>query len=125
MNTPKNSPRITHLSWGKMEVSGLGCGKDFKLWPGGGENWDWRTTGTQHQPGILPADIQELIDKGSEVLVLSRGMLKMLHTSQQALELMESNQIEFYIEPTEAAVERYNQLSSEGKMVGGLFHSTC
>jgi len=27
------SPLITHLSWGKMTVEGIGPGKDFKLWP--------------------------------------------------------------------------------------------
>ena len=30
------SPQINHLSWGRMEVDGVGIGKDFKLWPGGG-----------------------------------------------------------------------------------------
>ena len=30
------SPRIVGLSWGRIEVEGLGPGQDFKLWPGGG-----------------------------------------------------------------------------------------
>src|SRR5207302_9575626 len=33
------SPRITHLSWGRMEVEGVGAGRDFKLYPGGGREW--------------------------------------------------------------------------------------
>ena len=33
-----------------MTVAGLGDGKDFKLWPGGGRAWDWRETGTHHRP---------------------------------------------------------------------------
>jgi hypothetical protein len=52
----------------------LGSGKDFKLYPGGGRVWDWRETNTEHVPGIQPADVQELIDNGSKVVVLSRGI---------------------------------------------------
>ena len=37
-----------------MEVEGLGAGKDFKLYPGGGREWDWSETGMRHAPGIPP-----------------------------------------------------------------------
>jgi hypothetical protein len=30
------SPRITHVSWGHMEVEGLGGGRNFKLYPSAG-----------------------------------------------------------------------------------------
>ena len=36
-----SSPRISGVSWGRMEVEGFGQGKDFKLYPGGGREWDW------------------------------------------------------------------------------------
>ncbi|MGH9762729.1 MAG: hypothetical protein ACREDR_38155 [Blastocatellia bacterium] len=49
-----HSPRINHISWGRMEVEGIGSGKDFKLYPGGGREWNWNETGTQHVPGIQP-----------------------------------------------------------------------
>jgi hypothetical protein len=47
-------PRILEISWGCMKVEGLGSGKDFKLYPGGGRAWDWTETGTRHSPGIHP-----------------------------------------------------------------------
>jgi hypothetical protein len=46
------SPRIVSISWGRMEVDGLEPGKDFKLFPGGGREWDWSETGIRHRPGI-------------------------------------------------------------------------
>ena len=46
---PARSPRITHVSWGRMDVDGLGTGKDFKLYPGGGRPWDWNETGTRER----------------------------------------------------------------------------
>ena len=37
--TELRSPRITHISWGRMTIEGIGTGKDFKLYPGGGHAW--------------------------------------------------------------------------------------
>src|SRR5437764_13988382 len=84
----KASPYINHASWGRMEVEGLGAGRDFKLYPGGGRAWDWRETGTHHVPGIQPADIQELLDHGSRVVILSRGMELALQTCPETLQLL-------------------------------------
>lgn len=118
------SPRILSLSWGSMTVDGLGAGRDFKLWPGGGREWDWRETGTHHSPGIQPADVRELLDRGSRVVVLSRGQLERLQTSPDTLELLHGAGVEVHVEKTTAAVETYNRLA-EHLPVGGLFHSTC
>ena len=56
------SPRITHLSWGRLEVEGREAAfKDAKLFPGGARTWDWNETGTRHMPGIQPADVEVAI----------------------------------------------------------------
>lgn len=120
-----SSPLVESLSWGRMQVSGLRPGKDFKLWPGGGRAWDWRETGTRHRPGIQPADVDELLDQGSETVVLSRGMLLRLQTCPETLRLLRDRGVRVFVEETRAAVERYNQLVASGERVGGLFHSTC
>jgi len=120
----QHSPRITRLSWGHMEVDGLGSGKDFKLYPGGGRQWDWKETNTEHVPGIQPADVAELIEKGSEVVVLSRGMQLRLETCPETLQFLKDKGIPVYVEETKAAAELYNKLA-ETELVGGLFHSTC
>ena len=108
-----------------MEVEGLPPGKDFKLWPGGGRAWDWNETGTRHEPGIQPSDVQELLDRGSEVVVLGRGHDLALRAAPDTLELLRQAGVTVHIEETAAAVERYNELAQQGRMVGGLFHSTC
>ncbi len=108
-----------------MEVEGLEPAKDFMLWPGGGRPWDWNETGTGHSPGIQPADVEELLDHGAEVVVLSRGRELQLRTSPSTLELLETRGIEARAEETGAAIDLYNRLAEEGARVGGLFHSTC
>jgi hypothetical protein len=121
----RKSPRIEHIEWGRMQVSGIGSGKDFKLWPGGGREWDWGETGTRHVPGIQPADIDELLDRGVRILVLSRGMLLRLQTCTETLELLRRRGIEVRIAETREAAAIYNELAASGAAVGGLFHSTC
>jgi hypothetical protein len=108
-----------------MEVDGLGEGKDFKLWPGGGRPWDWRETGTAHEPGIQPADVAELLEHGAEIIVLSRGRQHRLQTSPSTLEQLAHHGVEVRREETGAAVDIYNALARERRRVGGLFHSTC
>lgn len=122
--TLADSPRIASISWGRMTVDGLGTGKDFKLYPGGGRAWDWRETGTAHVPGIQPADVTELLDRGASVLVLSRGMQSRLQVQPGTLELLEERGVRAYVEDTADAVEVYNRLAAT-EPVGGLFHSTC
>jgi hypothetical protein len=119
-----DSPRITHLSWGHMRVEGVGSGKDFKLFPGGGREWDWNETNTRHVPGIQPADVTELLDQGSKVIVLSRGMQLALQTCPETLQVLRDRGVQVHVEETRAAVELYNRLAEE-EAVGGLFHSTC
>jgi hypothetical protein len=119
------SPRIERLSWGHMRVAGLGEGKDFKLWPGGGRPWNWVESGTHHAPGILPADVEELLAHGAEVVVLSRGMLLRLQTDPATMALLEARGVRVRIAETGAAVDLYNELAGQGVAVGGLFHSTC
>lgn len=124
MTGDDQSPRIVDLSWGRLEVAGLGAFKDAKLYPGGARAWDWRETGTRHVPGIQPADVAELLEHGAEVVVLSRGVLERLQVCPETLDLLKNKGIPAHVLPTEDAVRLYNELAAKQK-VGGLFHSTC
>jgi hypothetical protein len=119
------SPQIQRLSWGRLEVRGEERPyKDGKLFPGGSREWDWRETGTRHSPGIQPADVEELLEHGVDVVVLSKGMLNRLETCPETLALLESRGIEVHVLPTRQAADLYNRLSAHRK-VGALIHSTC
>ena len=119
-----DSPRISHLSWGRIEVEGHLPFKDAKIFPGGAREWDWRETGTRHVPGIQPADVQELIEHGARTVVLSKGVWERLQVCPETLDVLSRNAIQVEVLQTEAAVERFNELR-ENIAVGGLFHSTC
>jgi hypothetical protein len=124
MNHEGRSPRILEISWGHMTIEGLGVGKDFKLYPGGGREWDWSETGTRHVPGIQPADVEELLSHGATAVVLSQGMEKRLQVDPATCDYLEQHSIKVHIAETSEAVRIYNDLT-EGNLVAGLFHSTC
>ncbi len=119
---------ITHLSWGEMEVTIDGTKRYFKdciIWPGGVRAWNWQETGASHDPGIQPADIEEILTHDVEIVVLARGVLGRLGVCAETEVLLRERGILYHIETTKNAVQLFNELAQEGKRVGGVFHSTC
>ena len=119
------SPRLVDDGWGFVEVEGLGRFRDVKLWPGGGRAWDWRESGTDHQPGILCEDVTELLNHEPELVILSRGRQGRLSVSPETLSLLDRRGVPVVREKTDAALATYNRLAGEGRRVAGLFHTTC
>lgn len=79
----------------------------------------------EHVPGIQPADVEELLEHGARVVVLSRGMDERLRVQDRTLARLEEAGAEVHVAETREAVRLYNRLRDEGRAVGGLFHSTC
>ena len=126
MKQETSSPLVTHLSWGRLQVEGWdGQFKDAKLFPGGAREWDWSETGTSHEPGIQPADVEELLDRGATVVVLSKGFQERLQVCRETLRKLEERKVPVYVERTGEAVRLYNELRKEDEKVGALVHSTC
>jgi len=125
MESSNRSQRIKHVSWGRLEVEGEAEPyKDAKLFPGGSRERNWRETQTSHRPGIQIADVQELLDHGANVVVLSRGMAECLHVTRETLAFLKERQITVHVLPTKEAAALYNKLA-ETEPVAGLFHTTC
>ena len=118
------SPRISNISWGNIEVEGYGTFKDVKLYPGGARGWDWRETGTEHSTGIKAADVEELLENGAEVVILTQGFDGRLQVCPETIQLLKDKEIPVHVLRTEEALSLYNKLR-EKESVGGLFHSTC
>ena len=121
---PPSSPVIEELSWGRLLVEGGGRLKDAKLYPGGCREWDWRETGTRHSPGIQRADVEELLERGSRVVILSTGVLGRLQVPADTIAYLEERQVTVHKLRSREAVRLYNRLRSTER-VGALIHSTC
>ena len=125
MEQETRSPRVTHISWGRLEVEGVdGPFKDAKLFPGGARAWDWNESGTNHEPGIQPADLEELLEHGATAVVLSKGFNERLRVTEDTLRMLEERDVSTHVRETGEAIELYNELR-ETERVGALIHSTC
>lgn len=114
-------PEITGSSWGRLEVAGHGAFKDARLYPGGAEEWDWSETGTRHSPGVQPADVYPLLERGAASVVIGTGFYERLQVQPETLRMLEERGVPAYVRGTEEAVRLLEGL--EG--AGALIHSTC
>ncbi len=125
MDREARSPKVTHITWGRLEVEGMDDAfKDAKLFPGGARAWDWNETGTNHEPGIQPADVEELLERGATAVVLSKGFQERLGVTPEALRVLEDRGVRAHVRQTGKAIQLYNELR-ETERVGALIHSTC
>lgn len=123
MQESMESPRVTNCKWGGLEVEGNSL-KDAKLFPGGVREWDWNETGTRHEPGIQPADVEELLAHGAETVVFGKGFYGRLGVCRETLAVLENRRVATHTLRTDEAVRLYNELREREK-VGALIHSTC
>lgn len=124
MEGQKVSPKILDMSWGQIEVDGFDEFKDVKLYPGGARSWNWTETGTEHSPGVQFADVEELIEHGAEVVILSKGVYGRLRVHETTVEELNKRGITTHVLKTKAARKLYNQLRDDTP-VGALLHTTC
>lgn len=117
------SPLISRADWGRIEVAGS-VYKDVKLWPGGAREWNWTEHGTSHA-GVQPLDVDEILDRGCAVVVVSTGRGGRLEVGDATRARIREGGAELEVLGTEEAVLRYNQLAGEGVAVGALIHTTC
>lgn len=120
-----SSPLILSSGWGKMVVDGLGRGKDFKLWPGGGRNWNWAEFGTGHGNGIQVEEIADLVMNSCTKVILTTGRFKRLKVPKQTIDALEKEGLEVIVTDTKKGIRLYNDFAKKGVKVGGLFHTTC
>jgi hypothetical protein len=125
VSSNERSPKVLDHAWGQIAVEGVGSFRDVKLWPGGGREWDWEETGTRHDPGIQPADVEELLDANSEIVVLSKGRELRLKTCEETIQLLEENEVTVVREETSLAIAEYNRLAQSSCRVAALIHTTC
>jgi hypothetical protein len=90
----------------------------------GAREWNWDETGTRHDPGIQPGDVQELLDNGATTVILSKGVHERLKTHPATLDMLRQRGITVQVLQTEVAIEAYNALV-DAEPVGALIHSTC
>jgi hypothetical protein len=70
-------------------------------------------------------DVESFLDKKPEVVIFGTGKQGIAKSSKELEDFLEGLGIEMIIEPTDQAVENYNQAKKQGKKVVAFLHLTC
>ncbi len=100
---------------GKSYTEDLWIGLDDKI-----HSW-WRSS--SHV--IEKKDLIEALKEKPEIVVIGTGEAGVAEVYPSALEFLEKEKVEFFIEPTGKAIKIYNQFKNQNKKVVGFFHLTC
>ncbi len=118
------NPGVTGFRWGEIVVAGDRTFKDARLFPGGAEEWDWRKTGTRHDPGIQTTDLADLLAMKPDVIILSRGVDLVLQVPQAKIDYAKAHAPTVLVLQSEQAIAEYNKRIASERIVA-LIHSTC
>jgi hypothetical protein len=113
-------PHIDSYSFGRIVIDGRTYTRDVMVTPSGVIPEWWRKEGHS----LAPEDLAEVVRAAPEVFVMgcgAHGVLKVPEGTRRWLAEMGMDLVEL---PTPGAVERYNRLTPEKKVVAGL-HLTC
>lgn len=79
--------------------------------------------GTTHQ--IADWEIEELLSGNPEIIILSSGQGGVMKIADEVLEKLSKSGAEIKILLTSQTISEFNRLTSEGKKVNALIHTTC
>src|SRR4051794_5779914 len=94
---------IASFRWGQILDTSGRTFKDARLFPGDVEEWDWRKTGTRHDPGIQIADLKDLVALKPDVVILSRGVDLVLQVPQATIDFARSHAAQVLVLQSEEA----------------------
>ncbi len=112
--------KIENYSFGEITIDGKKYKSDIIIYPDKVDSTWWRKEG--HKLQII--DLAEIINAEPEVLVIGTGSSGLMIVPNETVSYLESKGIKVYIERTTKAVELFNKLQKDKKVVGA-FHLTC
>ncbi len=112
---------IEEYKFGFIIIDGQEYDHDVQVFPSAEVKSWWRKT--SHE--VISDDIREALEQRPKIIIFGTGSPGMMEVSEEAKEEIISRRIEFIIEPTARAIEKFNEAKKTGKEIVGLFHLTC
>lgn len=112
-------PAITSYSFGRMTINGRNYTCEVQIFPNG----DVREWTLQDPHYIVPADIEEIVNSGIEMLIIGTGDVGNAGVPEETHRFLESKNIKVRELNTHEAVELFN--SSPKDKLGAVFHLNC
>lgn len=112
--------KINHYSFGRITIEGRTYTSDVIIYPDHVDSSWWRKEGHYLQA----ADLTDIVNAKPDVLIIGTGYSGVMAVPKETLEFIRSKGIEVRIERTEKAVELYNSIQKDKKVIAAL-HLTC
>ncbi len=87
--------------------------------------WDGEIIEKEKTHNLTERELEDIILKEPEVIVIGTGSSGMVKIDPEVEKTIKNEQIDLIKEPTEKAVEIFNNLLKQKKRVAGYFHLTC
>jgi len=113
--------KIESYSFGSVSVDGRRYTSDLVIYPDNIQADWWRKDGHRLQL----EDIPEVLKNPPEVLVVGRGDSARMVVDAKVESELEKRGVQLIAEPTQAACDKFNELSGEGRNVVAALHLTC
>jgi hypothetical protein len=112
---------VEDYRFGKIVINGQKYNKDLIVFPEEiRTNW-WRKEGHS----LCLEDLIVLDEIKTETLVVGIGSAGVMKVPSEVIEALKQKGVEVIALKTPEAVEEYNRLAKEKKLVAGAFHLTC
>ncbi len=112
---------IESYKFGEIKISGKNYNFDVEVrWTGEILSW-WRKEGHT----VFVEDLERALKENPEIIVIGTGAYGVCEVTKDCENFLKEKGIEVIVEPTEKAIEKFNNFLKESKRVIGLFHLTC
>ena len=114
------APHIESYEFGRIVIDGNAYSSDLIICPDRVITDWWRKDGH----GLYPEDLEKVMDLKPEKLIIGCGANNILKVPDSTRKWLAGKGIELIDLPTKEACDKFNDLSSSGKVIAGL-HLTC
>ena len=112
---------IEDYRFGLIKIDGQEFEKDIFIdWDNKVSSW-WREEFHLFQK----KDVESFLEKKPEIVIFGTGKQGIAKLSKELRDFFGGLGVEMIVEPTDRAVESYNQAQKEGKKVVAFLHLTC
>jgi len=117
--------RVNSFKFGSIVVDDKKYGRDLFLYPDGGikkrKGGFWKFG----SHAIKREEIEELVNSTPGIIIVGTGTDGIAKLNPDADALLRSVEVESIVVPSPEAVDKFNELSSQGKHPAALIHITC
>jgi len=112
--------KIEHYSFGNITIDGKTYTSDVIIYPDRVDSSWWRKQGHN----LEVTDLIEVIAAKPEVVVIGTGSFGVMKVPKETISHFDSKGIEVYVAKTGEAVELFNEIQKDKKVIAAL-HLTC